>query len=66
MKLLFYLIVLCTLLISTTTFGATFNITNGDVAGLIAAINTANSNTETDIINLAVNGTYNLTAVNYT
>jgi len=47
-------------------FSATFNITNGDVAGLIAAINTANTNGQADIINLAANGTYNLMAINYT
>jgi|GEM_PF-1486409 len=45
---------------------AVFNIANGDVAALIAAINTANGNTEADVINLATNGTYNLTAVNNT
>lgn len=41
---------------------ATFNIANGDVAGLIAAINTANSNNQNDTINLAPGGVYNLTA----
>lgn len=41
---------------------AIFNIANGDVAGLIAAINTANGNGEANIINLATNRTYNLTA----
>jgi len=45
---------------------ATFNIPNGDVTALINAINTANTNTEADLINLATNGTYTLTAVNYT
>ncbi len=44
---------------------ATFNISNGNVVALIAAINTANSNSEADVINLATNGTYTLTAVNY-
>ena len=43
---------------------ATFNIANGDVAGLITAINTANSNNQNDDINLAASGTYTLTAVN--
>ena len=47
-------------------FSATFNIANGDVAGLISAITTANTNGQTDIINLAANGMYTLTAVNYT
>lgn len=36
----------------------TFNIANGDVAGLIAAIDTANGNGQADTINLATNGTY--------
>src|SRR5439155_11775330 len=39
-----------------------FNIANGDVAGLISAINTANSNNQDDTINLASNGDYVLTA----
>jgi len=43
-----------------------FNIANGDVTGLITAINAANANSEADIINLATNGLYNLTAVNNT
>jgi hypothetical protein len=46
--------------------GATFNIANADVAGLINAINTANGNHERDIINLAAAGTYTLTGVNNT
>ena len=37
-------------------------ITDGDVAGLIAAINAANANPGTDIIELAPNGIYTLTA----
>ncbi len=45
---------------------ATFNIANGDVAGLISAINTANSNNQNDDINLAPSGTYSLTSVNNT
>jgi hypothetical protein len=43
--------------------GATFNIGNGDVAGLIAAIQTANTNGEVNVINLAPNGLYVLMAV---
>jgi hypothetical protein len=43
---------------------ATFNVSDGDVAGLIAAINTANANGVADTINLAPGGTYTLTAVN--
>src|SRR5438105_4383901 len=42
---------------------ATFNIANGDVPGLIAAINTANAQPGADIINLATGGTYTLTVV---
>ncbi len=45
---------------------ATFIISNGDVAGLIAAINAANANPDADTINLATGGTYNLTAVDNT
>src|SRR5215207_3318712 len=41
---------------------ATYNIPDGDVAGLIAAINAANSNP----IHLAPGGTYTLTAVAHT
>src|SRR5438045_3054904 len=44
------------------SLAATFNIPDGDVAGLIAAINTANTNNQDDTINLAA-GTYTLTAV---
>lgn len=40
---------------------ANFNIANGDVAGLVAAINTSNGNNEPDTITLAVNGTYTFT-----
>ena len=43
---------------------ATFNIADGDVAGLISAINTANSNNQDDTINLASSGNYVLTAAN--
>jgi hypothetical protein len=35
---------------------AVFNIADGEVAGLIAAINTANTNDEGEAINLATNG----------
>src|SRR5262249_20276363 len=42
----------------------TFNIASGDVAGLIAAIDTANANGEADTINLAA-GTYTLTTAPY-
>ena len=45
---------------------AVFNIANGDVAGLINAINIANTNNEADTIILATNGSYVLTAVDNT
>ena len=41
---------------------ATFIIADGNVAGLISAITTANSNGQDDTIVLATNGTYTLTA----
>lgn len=41
---------------------AVFNIANGDVAALKSAITTSNSNGQDDTIELAVNGTYTLTA----
>jgi CSLREA domain-containing protein len=43
---------------------ATFNIANGDVAALVSALNIANGNSQQNIINLAANGSYTLTAVN--
>ena len=46
-----------------TVHAATFNIADGDVSGLIAAINTANGDGVPDTIELATNGTYELTAV---
>lgn len=42
---------------------AIFNIPDGDVAALKNAITLANTNDQADIINLAANGTYSLTAV---
>lgn len=42
---------------------ATFNVGDGDVMGLIAAINAANSNDEANTINLAQDGLYTLTEV---
>jgi len=41
-------------------YPATFGIADGDVAGLQAAINTANSNNQDDMIFLAVGGTYEI------
>jgi hypothetical protein len=46
-----------------SVWGNTFNVPSGDVAGLIAAIETANSNDEADTINLAASSAYNLSAV---
>ncbi len=40
---------------------AVFNIANGDIPGLINAVNQCNINNESDTINLATNGTYNFT-----
>ena len=54
---------------TTWTYGSVFtvvcsvSIADGDVAALIAAINAANANPGPDIINLAPNGNYVLTAV---
>jgi predicted outer membrane repeat protein len=45
--------------------GDTFNITDGDVNALKAAITAANSNGEDDTIELATNGTYDLTEVDH-
>src|SRR6266481_6036330 len=44
---------------------AVFNISSGDVTGLIAAINTANSTPQPDTINLAP-GAYTLTSIDHT
>ena len=46
-----------------TAYAATYNVGNGDVAGLIAAMNAANSSPAPNTINLASGGTYTLTAV---
>ncbi len=45
------------------SIAATFNISDGDVAGLISAINTSNLNNEADTIILASGGNYVLTSV---
>lgn len=44
---------------------ATFNIADGDVAGLKTAIAAANTNHQNDTINLALNGSYVLTTVDH-
>jgi hypothetical protein len=51
------------LLLLAACQAATFNIADGDVAGLIAAIQAANTNGQANTINLAPTGTYILTAV---
>lgn len=48
----------------TSALAATYSIADGDVAGLIAAINAANANSNFDTIQLAANSTFTLTAVN--
>ena len=50
-------------LTSLSSRGATFTVANGDVTGLIAAINAANTNGQNDTITLAENGTYTLTTL---
>ena len=46
----------------STLSGATFSVANGDVPGLIAAIQAANATAQEDTIQLAVNGDYPLYA----
>lgn len=58
------LLLICTLSVYQLQ-AAVYNITNGDVSGLIAAINAANSNNEYDTINLASGGTYTLTSIEH-
>lgn len=53
-------------LLAFNTHAAVFNIPNGDVAGLVAAINTANGSIDADSINLATAGTYTLTTADNT
>src|SRR4030095_13104750 len=48
---------------STGIAQAAFNVPDGDVAGLIAAINAANASLGADPINLAAHGIYTLTDV---
>ncbi len=48
--------------ITAAAHGAVFNIPDGDVAALKNAMNVANTNDEADVINLAANGNYILTA----
>src|SRR5947209_5526324 len=50
-----------TFLATARARAATFNISDGNVAALISAIKTANNNRQNDTIELAANGTYQLT-----
>jgi hypothetical protein len=50
--------------LETRILPTTFTVANGDVAGLITAIQSANHDGQTDTISLASNGTYNIAAVN--
>ena len=59
-----FLLALVAISLCRQTSAATFPVTDGDVAALITAINTSNSNGEDDTIELATNGTYTLTTVN--
>jgi len=59
-----FLAITFAIILSSGVSLAQVNIADGDVAGLIAAINAANTNPGADIINLAPGGTYTLTAVN--
>ncbi len=55
------LLILLSLIPPPTTRAATFTISNGDVAGLIAAINLANNSGVPNTIELAAGGNYTLT-----
>ena len=61
-KFLFVALVILAFAISRL-FAATFNIPDGDVTALKAALAAANTNGQADIINLATGGTYTLTAI---
>ena len=50
-------------LVGIPALAETFDIANGDVAGLIAAINAANGNGVPDTIDLAPGGTYTLSII---
>src|SRR5688572_22169634 len=49
--------------ISLQAMAATYNVADGDVTGLIAAVNASNANVGPDTINLAYGGTYTLTYI---
>lgn len=60
--LISFILIACTMGLMQT-HAATFTISDGDINGLKAAINTANSNKQPDTINLAAFGTYTLTTI---
>ncbi|MFL6538429.1 MAG: choice-of-anchor Q domain-containing protein [Chthoniobacterales bacterium] len=62
-RLLLALICALTFISARLAQAAVFNIGSGDIAGLKAAITTANSNGVADTINLAANGTYTLSGI---
>src|SRR5437016_12174056 len=64
LKAVAFTILCMTFLYAGTAQAATYNVATGDVAGLIAAINSANSSPAPNTINLATGGTYTLTTVN--
>ncbi|HKP37925.1 MAG TPA: choice-of-anchor Q domain-containing protein [Pyrinomonadaceae bacterium] len=49
--------------IASQAMGGTYNVADGDVSALIAAINASNANVGPDTINLAEGGTYTLTYI---
>ena len=57
---------LCAVVVTSSGIAATFNLSDGDVTGLINAINSANANNQDDTINLATGGSYALAAVDNT
>jgi hypothetical protein len=61
--LLRHAICACLLISSRDVYAAVFNIPNGDVTTLKAALVAANGNGQADIINLAAGGTYTLTTI---
>jgi len=63
--LTFFSTMLLLILVPRPGEAATINVANGDVSGLIAAINTANVTSGADTISLAANGTYTLTTVDH-
>jgi hypothetical protein len=61
--LLRHAICACLFVLSQTVHAAVFNIPNGDVTALKAALVAANGNGQADVINLAAGGTYTLTTI---